>query len=105
MSTRSLSLRVCPLTLTTQDALTGETQADVRRDLRNHRVFTIDPETAKDLDDALHIVKNEDGTYEVGVHIADVSHFVKVSCPNFAFPRLSSLILVLAFTGQHSSRS
>lgn len=60
-------------------SLTGETQADVRRDLRNHRVFTIDPETAKDLDDALHIVKNEDGNYEVGVHIADVSHFVKVS--------------------------
>jgi protein SSD1 len=60
---------------------TGETQEDVRRDLRNHRVFTIDPETAKDLDDALHIVKNEDGTYEVGVHIADVSHFVKVRHP------------------------
>ncbi|GAA5906681.1 mRNA-binding translational repressor SSD1 [Sporobolomyces salmoneus] len=58
-----------------------ETQADVRRDLRNHRVFTIDPETAKDLDDALHIVKNEDGTYEVGVHIADVSHFVKTNTP------------------------
>lgn len=58
-----------------------EIQADVRRDLRNHRVFTIDPETAKDLDDALHIVKNEDGTYEVGVHIADVSHFVKTNTP------------------------
>ena len=55
-----------------------ETQPDVRRDLREHRVFTIDPETAKDLDDALHVVKNDDGTYEVGVHIADVSHFVKV---------------------------
>ncbi|GAA6017655.1 hypothetical protein JCM10207_001238 [Rhodosporidiobolus poonsookiae] len=58
-----------------------ETQADVRRDLRNHRVFTIDPQTAKDLDDALHIVKNEDGTFEVGVHIADVSHFVKPNTP------------------------
>lgn len=56
----------------------GETQSDVRRDLRSHRVFTIDPETAKDLDDALHVVKNDDGTFEVGVHIADVSHFVKV---------------------------
>lgn len=44
-------------------------------------MFTIDPETAKDLDDALHIVDNEDGTFEVGVHIADVSHFVKV-CPS-----------------------
>lgn len=56
-----------------------EIQPDIRRDLRQHRVFTIDPETAKDLDDALHVIKNEDGTYEVGVHIADVSHFVKVS--------------------------
>ncbi|GAA6019805.1 hypothetical protein JCM11491_000276 [Sporobolomyces phaffii] len=58
-----------------------ETQPEVRRDLRDHRVFTIDPETAKDLDDALHIVKNDDGTYEVGVHIADVSHFVKTNTP------------------------
>ncbi|GAA5893856.1 hypothetical protein JCM6882_003112 [Rhodosporidiobolus microsporus] len=58
-----------------------ETQSDVRRDLRDQRVFTIDPETAKDLDDALHIVRNEDGTFEVGVHIADVSHFVKPNTP------------------------
>ncbi|POY69979.1 hypothetical protein BMF94_7023 [Rhodotorula taiwanensis] len=61
-----------------------EIEPDIRRDLRQHRVFTIDPETAKDLDDALHIVKNDDGTYEVGVHIADVSHFVK---PNTALDR------------------
>jgi protein SSD1 len=40
-------------------------------------VFTIDPDTARDLDDALHINKLDDGTFEVGVHIADVSHFVK----------------------------
>ncbi|GAA5825466.1 hypothetical protein JCM11251_006999 [Rhodosporidiobolus azoricus] len=58
-----------------------ETQPDVRRDLRDQRVFTIDPETAKDLDDALHIVRNDDGTFEVGVHIADVSHFVKPNTP------------------------
>ncbi|BGP50054.1 Translational repressor [Rhodotorula kratochvilovae] len=58
-----------------------ETQPDVRRDLRQHRVFTIDPETAKDLDDALHVVQNDDGTFEVGVHIADVSHFVKPNTP------------------------
>lgn len=62
----------------------GETQPDVRRDFRQHRVFTIDPETAKDLDDALHVVKNEDGTYEVGVHIADVTHYVR---PNTALDR------------------
>lgn len=51
----------------------------LRRDYRSNRVFTIDPETAKDLDDALHVVKNEDGTFEVGVHIADVTHYVKVN--------------------------
>lgn len=55
-----------------------EYSPEVRRDYREHTVFTIDPETARDLDDALHVVKNEDGTFEVGVHIADVTHFVKV---------------------------
>jgi protein SSD1 len=57
---------------------------EIRKDLREERVFTIDPTTAKDLDDALSIKLNEDGTYEVGVHIADVSHFVK---PNTALDR------------------
>ena len=48
-----------------------------RRDYRKQRIFTIDPTTAKDLDDALHITELEDGTIEVGVHIADVSFFVR----------------------------
>ena len=48
-----------------------------RRDYRNHRIFTIDPTTAKDLDDALHITKLADGRVEIGVHIADVSHFIQ----------------------------
>ncbi|CAD2219027.1 ribonuclease II-like protein [Angomonas deanei] len=49
-----------------------------RRDLRSEEfVCTIDPETARDLDDALSIRKTKKGTYKVGVHIADVSHFVK----------------------------
>lgn len=56
----------------------------MRKDLRDHRVFTIDPETARDLDDALHVKKLDDGNFEVGVHIADVSHFVK---PNNALDR------------------
>ena len=43
------------------------------------RVFTVDPDSAKDLDDALSIQKNEDGTYDVGVHVADVSYFVKAN--------------------------
>jgi protein SSD1 len=61
-----------------------EREYEVRRDMREERVFTIDPATAKDLDDALSIKKKEDGTYEVGVHIADVSHFVR---PNTALDR------------------
>ena len=48
-----------------------------RRDYRTQRIFTIDPTTAKDLDDALHITELEDGTVEIGVHIADVSYFVR----------------------------
>ncbi|KAI8356699.1 hypothetical protein EDC96DRAFT_515217 [Choanephora cucurbitarum] len=49
-----------------------------RRDLRLKRIFTIDPRTAKDLDDAVHITELEDGFFEVGVHIADVTHFLKM---------------------------
>ncbi|KAL3816226.1 hypothetical protein ACHAXA_002172 [Cyclostephanos tholiformis] len=48
-----------------------------RRDYRRHRVFTIDPTTARDLDDALHITPMPDGWVEIGVHIADVSHFLR----------------------------
>lgn len=48
-----------------------------RADLRHLPVFTIDPATAKDFDDALSLVANDDGTYEVGVHIADASFFAK----------------------------
>jgi len=47
-----------------------------RRDYRSYRVFTIDPTTAKDLDDALHIKELPDGLLEIGVHIADVSSFI-----------------------------
>ncbi|EED93236.1 ribonuclease, partial [Thalassiosira pseudonana CCMP1335] len=50
-----------------------------RRDYRSHRVFTIDPTTARDLDDALHVTQLPDGRVEIGVHIADVSHFVQPS--------------------------
>lgn len=57
---------------------------EVRTDLRGERVFTIDPEGAKDLDDALSIKLNDDGTYDVGIHIADVSFHVK---PNTALDR------------------
>ncbi|KAF8351411.1 SSD1 protein [Amanita rubescens] len=61
-----------------------EREFEVRKDMRNERIFTIDPATAKDLDDALSIKANEDGTFEVGVHVADVSYFIK---PNTALDR------------------
>ncbi|CAO3575036.1 unnamed protein product [Mortierella alpina] len=49
-----------------------------RRDLRQSCTFTIDPATAKDLDDAVSCIPLGNGVYEIGVHIADVSHFIKV---------------------------
>ncbi len=48
-----------------------------RRDFRNITTFTIDPVDAKDFDDALSIQKLENGNWEIGVHIADVTHYVK----------------------------
>jgi ribonuclease R len=48
-----------------------------RRDLRGLATFTIDPVDAKDFDDAVSLRELEEGLYEVGIHIADVSHYVK----------------------------
>ncbi len=58
------------------------TQADIdsRLDLRDEPVFTIDSADAKDLDDAISVQKTRDG-YTLGVHIADVSHYVKAKSP------------------------
>ena len=48
-----------------------------RTDLRGYDIASVDPPGCTDIDDALHCKKLEDGNYEVGVHIADVSHFIK----------------------------
>lgn len=53
----------------------------VREDLRQLRVFSVDPPGCKDIDDALHCTALPNGNYEVGVHIADVTNFVHSGTP------------------------
>jgi ribonuclease R/exosome complex exonuclease DIS3/RRP44 len=54
-----------------------EEEIKKRRDMRDVLTFTIDPVDAKDFDDALSIKKLDNGNYEIGIHIADVTHYVK----------------------------
>lgn len=77
------------------DAITKDEIAK-RRDFRKITTFTIDPEDAKDFDDALSIEEVEDGIYEIGVHIADVSHYVTPDTvlDAEAFERATSVYLV-----------
>lgn len=57
----------------------SEKDIEGRVDLRNRVVFTIDGEDARDLDDAVSVQEHPDGTFTLGVHIADVSHYVRPS--------------------------
>ncbi len=67
-----------------------------RRDMRGDLTFTIDPKDAKDFDDALSFTVLENGNYEIGIHIADVSHYVqpKTILDDEAYDRATSVYLV-----------
>ena len=67
-----------------------------RRDMRNTLTFTIDPKDAKDFDDALSFEILENGNYEIGVHIADVSHYLTPDTvmDDEAYERATSVYLV-----------
>lgn len=67
-----------------------------RLDLREITTFTIDPEDAKDFDDALSVEKLKNGNWNIGVHIADVSHYVtpKTHLDKEAYKRGNSVYLV-----------
>ena len=64
-----------------------------RLDLRELPIFTIDGADSKDLDDAISLSKEEDGSYQLGVHIADVSHYVRAgsALDNEAYERGTSI--------------
>ena len=74
------------------------TEAEIakRRDMRKDTTFTIDPKDAKDFDDALSFEILENGNYEIGIHIADVSHYVQENTilEDEAYDRATSVYLV-----------
>ncbi|WP_298515152.1 ribonuclease R [uncultured Kordia sp.] len=78
------------------DTSIQETEIKKRRDMRDVLTFTIDPKTAKDFDDALSFQTLENGNYEIGIHIADVSHYVKpgTALDDEAYQRATSVYLV-----------
>lgn len=57
----------------------GDALLTTRRDFRDEKTFTIDPTGSKELNNAIHIKKLDDGKVELGIHVADVAHFVKAN--------------------------
>lgn len=80
----------------TLDTSIKESEIAKRRDMRDVLTFTIDPKDAKDFDDALSFQQLENGNYEIGIHIADVSHYVvpDTILEDEAFNRATSVYLV-----------
>lgn len=78
------------------DTSITEQEIKKRRDMRQVPTFTIDPKDAKDFDDALSFQPFEDGTFEVGIHIADVSFYIdtKSILEEEAYNRATSVYLV-----------
>ena len=78
------------------DTSITEEEIKKRRDMRDVLTFTIDPKDAKDFDDALSFQVLENGNYEIGVHIADVSHYLQEGTilDDEAYKRATSVYLV-----------
>ena len=88
-----------PKTIAQSDAIeldVNEKELASRTDLTDKIVFTIDGAESKDLDDAIHVEKLDNGNYLLGVHIADVSHYVTEGSPldDDAFKRGTSVYLL-----------
>jgi len=78
------------------DTTIKEEEIKKRRDMRGDLTFTIDPKDAKDFDDALSFKDLKDGTYEIGIHIADVAHYLipGTILDDEAYERATSVYLV-----------
>lgn len=78
---------------TWDDAVIDAAEAAHRADLRGLPIFTIDSAETKDIDDAISLMKTQNGGYELGVHIADVSHYVRpdTALDQEAFERATSI--------------
>ncbi|MBC2843898.1 ribonuclease R [Winogradskyella flava] len=78
------------------DTSITEEEIAKRRDMRKDLTFTIDPKDAKDFDDALSFTVLENGLYEIGIHIADVSHYLEPGTvlDDEAYERATSIYLV-----------